>query len=458
VLLTVLIAYSVVLVAIGWWVGRRVRQSEDFFVGRRSLGPLLIFATFLAPNIGAGSTVGAAGFAYEQGLAAWWWNASAGIGSFVLAFWVGPRIWREARRLNLLTLGDLLEHRYGRAVRGVAATAVWLGTPFVLCAQLNGAARVLEIAGGVPHWAGCLIATTIIAAYFASGGLPAAARVNGIQLIVKLAGFALAAPLALMAAGGWAGVAAGNADRLSWLRGSSPSVGWPWLFLLGPAFFLSPGLIQKAYGARSERTLTIGVAANAAALIVFALLPVTIGLSERALDPHLAHRDLALPAMLARLSLPVGGLALAAVFSAELSAADAVLFMLGTSGARDLYQAFVRPAADDRQLLRAARIAALAGGALGYLLTFVYDLVGDALTIFYSIMVVTLFAPTLGALVAPGSGRWAALTAMLIGLGTFFAVQVGTPAHGFGWASAPFLGIVTSSAVFLAASVLRPAR
>ena len=35
----------------------------------------------------------------------------------------------------------------------------------------------------------------------------------------------------------------------------------------------------------------------------------------------------------------VGALALAAVFSAEISTADAVLFMLATSGSRDLYAA-----------------------------------------------------------------------------------------------------------------------
>jgi SSS family solute:Na+ symporter len=51
----------------------------------------LIFATFLALNIGAGSTVGATDLAYRDGLSAWWWNGSAGLGSLVLAFWIGPQ-------------------------------------------------------------------------------------------------------------------------------------------------------------------------------------------------------------------------------------------------------------------------------------------------------------------------------------------------------------------------------
>ena len=64
-------------------------------------------------------------------------------------------------------------------------------------------------------------------------------------------------------------------------------------------------------------------------------------------------------------------LALAAVFSAEMSAADAVLFMLATSGARDFYRAIFKPAASDAEVLRVARVVALAGAALG--LTFSFD-------------------------------------------------------------------------------------
>ena len=52
------------MAGLGLWIGRHVRASGDFFVAGRSLRSALIFATFLAGNIGAGSTVGAAGLAY----------------------------------------------------------------------------------------------------------------------------------------------------------------------------------------------------------------------------------------------------------------------------------------------------------------------------------------------------------------------------------------------------------
>src|ERR1700730_7860619 len=63
---------SLALMALGLWIGRRVRGASDFFVAGRRLGPGLIFSTMLAANIGAGSTVGATGLGYSHGVSASW--------------------------------------------------------------------------------------------------------------------------------------------------------------------------------------------------------------------------------------------------------------------------------------------------------------------------------------------------------------------------------------------------
>ena len=62
--LTVLLSYAGILMGLGVWLGRRVNNSDGFFVAGRRLSPLLLFSTMLAANIGAGSTVGAAGLGY----------------------------------------------------------------------------------------------------------------------------------------------------------------------------------------------------------------------------------------------------------------------------------------------------------------------------------------------------------------------------------------------------------
>ena len=122
--LTLLVVYSVGIVGIGIWTARLVRGSSEFFVAGRSLGPGLILASMLAANIGAGSTVGAAGLAYRDGLSAWWWVGSAGLGSIVFAFFVAPRLWQIAKAHDFYTTGDYLEFRYGPAVRGVTTALI----------------------------------------------------------------------------------------------------------------------------------------------------------------------------------------------------------------------------------------------------------------------------------------------------------------------------------------------
>ena len=200
--LALLIAYSAAIVGLGLWTARLVRGSGDFFVAGRRLGPGLIFTSMIAANIGAGSTVGAAGLAYRDGLSAWWWVGSAGLGSLVFAFSIAPRLWRLAAEHNFYTTGDYLEFRYGASVRCVAGLLVGLGTLALLAGQLIAGAAILNVLTGIPRWAGALVGGGIMTIYFTAGGLAGSARVNILQLAVMMAGFAIALPVALQGIGG----------------------------------------------------------------------------------------------------------------------------------------------------------------------------------------------------------------------------------------------------------------
>ena len=104
-------------------------------------------------------------------------------------------MWRQAQAHDLLTVGDFLEHHFGREVRGLAALSIWLGSFFILCGQLKGAALVLHSATGLSLGMGAFLGTVATVAYFAMGGLKSAAWVNRVQLVVILVGFSVAAPI-----------------------------------------------------------------------------------------------------------------------------------------------------------------------------------------------------------------------------------------------------------------------
>src|SRR5437868_6501449 len=84
--------------------------------------------------------------------------------------------------------------------------------------------------------------------------------------IRRLAVFAVALPLALGAAGGFAGLHAAIPDAGSWSLWRNAGSGWIYVAVITPAFIVSPGLLQKVYGAKDDRAVRLGVGVNALVL------------------------------------------------------------------------------------------------------------------------------------------------------------------------------------------------
>lgn len=455
--LLLLLVYSAGIIGLGLWIGRKVRTAEGFFVAGRSLGPGLLFSTMLAANIGAGSTVGATGLGYRDGLAAWWWVGSAAIGSVVLAFWIGPAIHRITVRHNLRTVGDYLEHRYGPSVRLLISLLLWVGALFILAGQLIALSWILGVVAGVPKLLGCIIGGVVVTTYFAAGGLLTSAWVNMVQLAVKLIGLGIALPFALSAAGGWDTIAALQPTETYWDLARGGASGWIYIAMLAPAFVVSPGLLQKVYGAKDAHAVRWGVGLNALGLFLYAIVPVVMGMIARAQFPTLTSQELALPTLLMQGVPPaIGSLGLAAVFSAEISAADAVLFMLTTSVARDLYARFIQPSADEARQLLVARVTAVLLGAVAVMLAMTAESVIAALSIFYTLMGVGLFVPILAGLFIPRATTAGALAATLTGIAAVLAVQTfGNP--GPAWMTPAMYGLLTSVVAMAASLAVLPA-
>jgi SSS family solute:Na+ symporter len=451
--LIIIIVYSLGQIALGVWVARRLKGSSDFFVAGRNLGPGLLFATFLAANIGAGSTIGAAGLGYRDGLAAVWWVGSAALGSLILAFWVGPRIRRVAATHDLKTVGDFLEWRYDRRVRATVAALLWIGTVAILGGQLIGIAWILNVVIGIPKAAGCAIGAIVVAAYFAAGGLKSSAVVNVVQLTVKVVGFIVALPLVLHVVGGLDGLRASVPAPEMWSPWRNGESGWIYVAMLAPNFFLSPGLLQKVYGARDDRTVRLGVGLNALCLLLYALVPVLLGMSALVLHPGLPKRELALP-MLFMHDLPfwIGALGLAAVFSAEISAADAVLFMLATSLSQDLYKRFINPAATDRQVVAVARAASVSGAIAAVVVAFLSQTIVDALSVFYTLVGVSLFVPIVAGLYMRTPGALDALAAIAGGVVAVVAAQLWNAGKPIGLMTPAMFGLAAAGVAFAVVS------
>ncbi|HEU0007896.1 MAG TPA: sodium:solute symporter family protein, partial [Terriglobia bacterium] len=325
----------------------------------------------------------------------------------------------------------------------------------ILAGQLIAMAWILDVVAQAPKWLGCLLGGLVVTSYFSLGGLVSTAWVNVVQLVIKLAGFLFAVPFALHSAGGWEGVTSQLATQPSVSSGlarylsvaGSGTEAFGYLVMLVPSFLISPGILQKVYGAKDSLVARNGVLLNALGLLLFALLPPLLGVVAHGSYPELPNRELALPTLMVhQMPFWLGALALAAVFSAELSAADAVLAMLSTSFARDWVQGYWRPELSSAGLLRATRIVSVAAGLLGVLLALLLPNVVSALQIFYGLLTVALFVPLVFGLYWKRPSSHAALAAIVAGVGSTSGLLAFGSGAGFGLLPPVACGILAAAA------------
>ena len=155
----------------GLYLSRRVTHG-DFFVAGRTLGPGLLFSTLLAANIGAGSTVGAAGLGYRDGLSALWWVGVSGTRIDRPGALGRSELRRIAAAHDLRTVGDFLEWRYDHRVRAAVERA-GLGRR---TRRARRAVRRARIPAQTPRSTGpsgspSAIGGLVVVAYAATGGL-----------------------------------------------------------------------------------------------------------------------------------------------------------------------------------------------------------------------------------------------------------------------------------------------
>lgn len=451
----VIILYSVGMVGVGFWLNRKVKSAGDFFIAGRSLNAKKLFITLLAANIGAGSTVGVAGLAYRYGTSAWWWVGASGLGSLILAFWIGPKIYQVARRKGYLTLGDYLEDRYSKSFRGVTSFFMGIGTLAIFSGQLIGIAWILQVVAGFPKTWGVALGAGVVVLYSMFGGLMSAAGVNYIQVIIMVFGFVFATIAALLAVDGFSGLIekvevlshAGGVETSSYVgvdgMGITAILGF--FLMLTPSFFISPGLIGKIYGAENEEAVMQGTAWNGIAQWAFGALIVILGMCVYAIFPSLANPELALPtAVIELMPFWISALALAAIFSAEVSTADAVLYMVAGAWANDLIKGVFKTDLSDGDLLKVSRIVMACGGIVGIFLALQLPDIISSLSIFYTLMSVSLTAPVLFGLFSKQADSRGAIASSVSGVLVTVYFQFLSPVKGVWILNAQSTGILVS--------------
>ena len=137
--LLVIIGYFIIVLLIGFWSMRRIKNQEDYFLAGRRFGKLIqTFAAF-GQATSASTSVNATTTTVANGASGIWGSLS-----YVFAT---PIFWLTApwyRRLRLITMGDFFEDRYGsRRMGATYALICSLGLMMLLAPGFNAMAKTI---------------------------------------------------------------------------------------------------------------------------------------------------------------------------------------------------------------------------------------------------------------------------------------------------------------------------
>jgi solute:Na+ symporter, SSS family len=476
--LVAILTYLFLLVGVGVWKARTVRDSADFMVAGRNLHWFVLVGTLLATWIGNGSLFGGAGLGYRNGLAGMWSSAGAWLG--ILLIWF---IARRIRNFGRVTVPDIFEARYGTAAGVLATLITVIAYLTIVSYQFRGGGRVLSIVtdGAIPVSTGILLTAGFAITYTVLAGMISVVYtdvVNGVLMIVGVLGAALFMTGAVgglpeivahaQATGKWGVFGNWAMERSTVDSGAIIAISFfvpTLLLLMGDA-----NMYQRIFSARTART-----AQKAVLIWVFgvAFLEISIyflGLTgavaaEQGLIPVLFAGGPADTAenlsenvipMLAVGVLPrvLGMLLVATMMAIVVSTADSFLLVPATNLTRDVYQRFVDPGASERRVVAVSRGLVLALGGVAYLLVNQFPTILSAAFTAYLVYGAALTPALLAAFLWKRATAAGAVTSIVLGAAvtlvwTFVLPSVG----GFeGWN--PFLQEVTYPAVALSITAL----
>jgi sodium/pantothenate symporter len=431
-----IIVYLLAMLAVAGYLhrylkDRRVSFQEQFFIGGRSLGPLVLALTMLASAASAGTFIGGPGVAYDVGFA---WAlvgmTQIGMGIYILGI-LGKKFAIMARKIGAVTLSDFLRERYGSAAVVVGSSlgvVIFLGAYMV--AQFAGGARILEAVTGLPYQAGLLMFGVTVAAYTTYGGFRAVALTDAIQGILMILGGVILWIFLMSRSGGLTSLVeqlrTEQPDMLT-LPGPgdiTPFMLFSYFVLLGIAAIGLPHASVRAMAYRDSRTMHKAMMYSIPIMFLFSLFFTTAGPMMRVLYPNADAPDSVLPTFIVD-SMPglLAGLVLGAPLAAVMSTVSSMLLVTSSAIIKDLYTNYVNPRASERMVTN-----------LSYLVTSVIGIavVLIALTppeylqyvVLYAIggLEATFFAPIVMGLYWKRASRWGAISSMYLGLGSYLLI------------------------------------
>ena len=460
-LLTLVIVYLLVTIAIGLVAAKRVKNAADFAVAGRHLPLAMIVTTTFATWFGSETVLGIPAKFVNSGL-----NGVVedpfGAGSCLIL--VGVFFAAKLYRMNLLTISDYYRERYGRSVEVVCSVIIMISYLGWVSAQVTALGLVFNLLSGgsisVPM--GMVMGVVSILAYTLFGGMWSVAVTDFMQMIILVVGLATLAV--------FAGQQAGGADKVLDLAISQDLFKfWPEPNFKDVIFFFSAAItmmlgsipqqdvFQRVMSANSEHAATKGPILGGVFYIFFAFVPMFLVVSAMIIMPEKALQLMqddpqkVLPTLvMEHMPFAMQVLFFGALLSAIKSCASATLLAPSVTFTENIWRQFY-PHSSDRQELQAMRITVLVFSALVLVYatamqgSSIYEMVSGA----YQVTLVGAFVPLVFGLYWPRATTQGAVFSIAAGLAVWLALMLTTAGAEF---PAPLAGVLASLTGMLAGS------
>jgi SSS family transporter len=439
VLLTLVIVYLLVTIAIGLMAAKRVKNSSDFAIAGRHLPMAMIVTTTFATWFGSETVLGIPAKFVNGGLHG---VVEDPFGAGFCLIFVGLFFAGKLYKMTLLTISDYFRERYGRTVEVACSIIIMVSYLGWVSAQVTALGLVFHLLsdGVVSMELGMVIGVVSILAYTLFGGMWSVAVTDFIQMIILVLGLSILAVFAADQAGG--------ADKVVALAISQDMFKfWPEptmkdiLFFFASAITIMLGSIpqqdvfQRVMSANSLKAATQGPVIGGICYILFAFVPMFLVVSAMLIMPEQAATLIAddpqkvLPTLvMTQMPFVMQVLFFGALLSAIKSCASATLLAPSVTFTENIWRQF-RPHQSDQQELRAMRVTVLVFSmvVLGYAIrmqgTSIYEMVSGA----YQVPLVGAFVPLTFGLYWKRATTQGAIFALVFGLLTWGLFLV-TPA------------------------------
>ena len=407
-----IVFYLGVMLFVGWFVSRKIKNSSDYLMAGRSLSYPMVVATIAATWYGSGAVFGTVELAFKVGIAAFVvWCVPAHLGRIPLALWVAPRV----RGIKETTIPELLGRLYARPV-------AILGAILILCYS----SRLMDIVSvgimgntvtGLPNWLVGVIIVGVVIIYSCFGGLWSVVMTDVLQFLLMTTLTLLVLIPVWGEVGGFEGLTAVLPASYFEPTGDMTLAQMFVFFLLGFQVYADPAAYQRFGASKSAATAKRAYLTCLMLWLGFDAIMMLLGLCARVQYPDLQGSKAFLTMVINHMPPFFAGLYVCSILAVIMSTMSSFYLVGATTLTCDIVKPLFRKNMSDQEQIRLTRIFMVFIGIAGCAVAFQFKEVLDAVVFLGGLYLASAFMPVLGGLF--WKGRLTVLGGFLSMLGGF---------------------------------------